>query len=274
MRLIMILALTSMAAIPSSAQSYHASTQQQSVFVSSKPETARGATALAVTISASVPLTCSGDTVKLSANASGGSGTYTYKWASNPAGFNATVKDPAVTPLLSTTYTVTVNDGATTATATYTANVDVVAVPTITLVGNALQSTSAFSYQWYWNGTLVTGANTQQYVATDPGSYQVVAIDINGCLSKKSTPYTVTGIETINEQEIHLYPNPVKQQFSVFIADEQKKLLRIIDANGQVLLQKECVKTTAVSVENFPKGRYLVQIGSGNAVVTKQLLIE
>lgn len=67
-------------------------------------------TVLAITATALPDTICQGDTVILSASASGGSGVYNYSWSSNPAGFNASVGNTFAIPLVNTTYTAVVND--------------------------------------------------------------------------------------------------------------------------------------------------------------------
>lgn len=54
---------------------------------------------------------CPGETTQLHANASGGSGSYTYSWTSNPAGFTSTVANPTVSPAVNTNYLLSVFDG-------------------------------------------------------------------------------------------------------------------------------------------------------------------
>lgn len=71
---------------------------------------------LNVDIVAEQNLICPGDSVRLFALTSGGQGAVSYEWSSNPAGFQSTVFDPIVSPLSTTTYTVTVSDGIGTAT--------------------------------------------------------------------------------------------------------------------------------------------------------------
>ncbi len=63
------------------------------------------------TVTASPSLICGGDSTQLDVMASGGSGTYTYAWTSNPPGFTSTVKSPVAHPAAGTTYIVTINDG-------------------------------------------------------------------------------------------------------------------------------------------------------------------
>ncbi len=57
---------------------------------------------------------CPGEEVQLFALASGGSGNYTYIWTSNPSGMSATIYNPVVMPMTTTTYSVVVSDGNTT----------------------------------------------------------------------------------------------------------------------------------------------------------------
>ncbi len=85
--------------------------------------TEAAASPLSVTASATPPAITSGQTSQLSATATGGSGTYTYSWTSNPSGFTSTLQNPVVTPTATTTYTVQVNDGANTANGTATVSV-------------------------------------------------------------------------------------------------------------------------------------------------------
>jgi len=74
-----------------------------------------------VTVSISVPILleistsneafCSGNGAQLNVTATGGNGTFTYTWSSDPAGFSSDLSDPVVSPLETTLYTVQVSDG-------------------------------------------------------------------------------------------------------------------------------------------------------------------
>ncbi|MBK7029005.1 MAG: hypothetical protein IPH45_07265 [Bacteroidales bacterium] len=66
---------------------------------------------LGVTATATPENICPGGTSQLSAIAGGGSGAYTYSWTSNPAGFSSTLPNPVVNPIITTVYTVELNDG-------------------------------------------------------------------------------------------------------------------------------------------------------------------
>jgi len=61
--------------------------------------------------SANPDVICRGESSQLNSMASGGSGTYTYLWTSNPGGFSSDISNPSVSPDVTTTYTVVVDDG-------------------------------------------------------------------------------------------------------------------------------------------------------------------
>lgn len=67
--------------------------------------------ALSVTATASPDEICHEESAQLFATPQGGSGNYAFSWTSNPSGFNSTEQNPVVSPLVSTVYTVEVDDG-------------------------------------------------------------------------------------------------------------------------------------------------------------------
>jgi hypothetical protein len=72
---------------------------------------------------------CVGQVSQLFSLASGGSGSYTFSWSSNPPGFSSTISNPVVNPSETTTYTVLVNDGYNLITGSVTVTVRELPVP-------------------------------------------------------------------------------------------------------------------------------------------------
>jgi len=66
---------------------------------------------LMATVTANPSLLCAGDSSQLDVMATGGSGTYTYSWTSDPPGFTSTIRNPVVFPAYTTIYYAAVNDG-------------------------------------------------------------------------------------------------------------------------------------------------------------------
>lgn len=67
------------------------------------------------------------------------------------------------------------------------------AVPTLFPSGNTLTSSPAVTYQWNVNNTPIPNAVTQQWTATQNGSYTVTITDSIGCQAT-SLPYIITGV--------------------------------------------------------------------------------
>ncbi|MEP6725282.1 MAG: S8 family serine peptidase, partial [Bacteroidota bacterium] len=125
---------------------------------------------------------------------------YQYNW-SPAAGLNSTtVSVPVATPLATTTYTLNVTDMcgnmassqltvhvSTTPLAAITAPTDSICVGETARLSTA--NNSGYTYQWYLNGTAITGATDSFYMANAGGAYRVRIV--NGACDSTSLPYTV-----------------------------------------------------------------------------------
>jgi hypothetical protein len=83
--------------------------------------------------------------------------------------------------------------------------------PTITTSGSDLTTAVATTYQWYYNGNLISGATSQNYTPTQSGIYVVRTTDSNGCVNVYSQGYSYsisTSIHDIETKAISVYPNP------------------------------------------------------------------
>jgi gliding motility-associated-like protein len=156
-----------------------------------------------VTPTTNPAIICSGSSSSLTANASGGSGTYTtYNWAPATSLSSSSVANPTANPVATTTYSVTVTD-----------NLGCVSAPqSVTLTVNPLPTTAPtaapasicpggsstldpnpsgngpFTYAW------APGGQTSQTVSVSPAAtttYTVTVTDANGCVNTASTTVVV-----------------------------------------------------------------------------------
>jgi len=152
-------------------------------------------TVLQVSASADAYEICNGSSTILHANPSGGSGSYTFAWTSNPAGFTSSEENPSVSPTVDTIYTVLVSDGVDTASSDVTITViDVLGDPDMptgdtVLCQDAVNTTyttnpvtGATSYDWTIDpiaaGT-ITGTNVTAEVNWSAGFSGAVSISVN-----------------------------------------------------------------------------------------------
>ncbi|MFZ1530131.1 MAG: T9SS type A sorting domain-containing protein, partial [Ferruginibacter sp.] len=189
-------------------------------------------------ITANGPLSfCEGGSVQLSSTSANG-----YLWSNG-----ATTQ--TITATTTGNYSVVTSNGAGCNSAT--SNILSVTVnqnppvPLITQSGNTLSSNAPTGNQWYFNGTIISGATNQIYNYVTPGQYTVTVTDANGC-SSSSLPHTgnfVNGSITIlsNGEEFRhaIAPNPVNNQASInyHLQSPADISIQIIAINGSRAIQ-------------------------------------
>ncbi len=150
---------------------------------------------------------CPGESSQLSANASGGSGTYTYSWTSDPAGFTSTLANPGITPTTTTTYTVVVNDGFNSVTdavvvtvhplpAVFAGADQNVLYGTSTTINDATASGAVtLSYEWTPSAVFVDPSllNPVTVNLTSSSTCTLTVTDGHGCVDDDQVTLTVTG---------------------------------------------------------------------------------
>ena len=88
--------------------------------------------------------------------------------------------------------------------------------------------------------------------------------------SNYETCYNKTPIEKIDNQQITLSPNPVKDKLTLTLPTNNNKI-QIFDIQGKLVLQTECGETASIHVSMLPKGVYtLVVNNSGSQTFIKQ----
>jgi len=74
----------------------------------------------------------------------------------------------------------------------------------------------ATSYQWYFNGGLVSGATDYFYVATQSGDYNVVATDENNCEVEAVINNVLAHTQSaVDSWQFAIFPNPVHDKFTI-----------------------------------------------------------
>ncbi len=236
-----------------------------------------------VTANSSASSVCTGTAVTLTAG-----GANTYSWApGNQNGSSITIT-PTVNPTnpgapVVNTYTVT---GSTTAGCTGTASVNVTTnpQPTVTLTANpavtalfpglsttltaqVTPTSTSTIYQWYQNGTPISGANTSSYtVSVDQlGTYRVV-VSIGTCNATSSNLSITDSLNT----SLFIFPNPNRGLFQVRYNDKlngvsNPRTLTIYDGKGaRVYKQAFNVNTPfgkmEVDLRHVASGIYFVEL--------------
>ncbi len=146
------------------------------------------------------------------------------------------------------------------------------AIPVITNNSNVLTSTSAKTYQWYFNGQKIEGATFINYTPTINGVYLVRITDNNGCIYRYSQGYkfsegsSASIKSSLNLGVFKLFPNPSHGKFSIENRDRVGKLeVKISDVYGRVVLQTQNLET--IDMSEFKNGMYFATLYSENSPI-------
>lgn len=260
-----------------------------------------------ITASATPANYCIGDSSALLAFAYGGSGTYTYSWSSDPAGFSSNLPNPVVVPTETTKYMVTISDGS--QTKSDTTQVTVVQYPTAfpgndTTVCSWVPSIDlhavAANYKmiaWGSSGnghfSESTGLNTtytfgsQDYIngAVD---IQMVALPIAPCSGNLFTTrhITIDPCTGIGEAEkttlaFRLSPNPARSHVTITVSGLSKHgaTLSIITMEGETVYTHgfepaDRGHSHEVDLSRLGKGVYVVQLKGDTGIRTERLVVQ
>jgi hypothetical protein len=134
--------------------------------------------------------------------------------------------------------------------------------PMISLVGTALQSSSATGNQWLLNGVPVSGATASTFTPTQGGTVQV-RVTQEGC-SAVSEPFDfVTGLEPA-AVAYRLFPNPTDGVLRLEWPWETMAQLTLLDAAGRRLHSTRQLLSPQVPAEldlrRWPSGLYLLRV--------------
>ncbi|AMM52601.1 hypothetical protein TH61_17395 [Rufibacter sp. DG15C] len=238
---------------------------------------------------------CAGATASLLTGGIPAGGPYTYRWERSTAGSSSgytpaagvnNSKDYSPGALAVTIWfrrKIITTDGCEAASNTVKVAVSAPPIkPSIVREGNTLTSSVAgASYQWILNGNNLS-ATTKELVIAASGSYQVRVVSEKGCLSAISNPQQFnlqpTGIKSDSEwKAFHLVPNPSGGRVGLETDRPWFKAeLMVIDAMGKVIYKEffQSISTKEeIDLGNLPIGSYSVQIRSGEAMISRRLLI-
>lgn len=168
----------------------------------------------------------------------------------------------------STTLTATSPDGSTASTSQ---QVTVVAnpQPVITQNGNLLSVTGSFAaYQWYLNGTPISGANGATLTVQGNGAYMVEVTNSQGCKGLSNTINIQNwSLDEVAQPCLTLYPNPVKEILYFSHNCGQPRLVRLLDHTGRLILETP-VTANFLDLGSMKAGIYYLELLSaeGRAV--------
>ncbi len=210
---------------------------------------------------------CLGNTFFLTPN---GANTYSYSSISN-----------WVSPNVTTIYTITGKFFNSVCTSKATSTVEVVAIPSLIVTNerpyicpgesSTISVTGALTYTWNnsFSGNLLV---VSPFTITN---YTIQGVNVFGCYSSTVVTQQVNNCNKLlstdeNQNEIKVYPNPNNGNFIIELNESGK--IEVINPYGKIILSEDLVDgKSAVHLENFPNGLYIVNIY--NKLIRKKIKV-
>jgi hypothetical protein len=157
--------------------------------------------------------------------------------------------------------------------------------PTITISGDTLTCSPAFTYQWYLNDSLLPADTLQKYIVIQAGQYKVYVVDTFGCNVFSSVfHYVINGIENpiTAKKKLLVIPNPSDGNFVlsfIGIAGGRTFALRIFDISGKLVDLRNSQVIEAGGTYTFTPnakmavGSYLLEAEFAESMFRESLLI-
>jgi hypothetical protein len=160
-----------------------------------------------------------------------------------------------------------------------TSTIQILSAPTIPIVTqtiNTLTSSSATTYQWYLNGSPISGATNSTYDPTIEGSYQVEITDGANCfeISQPFDFFFNSVPENSFSNLISIYPNPANNYLFINLFEKQSVQISIFDNNGRLIISQTINQNTTIDLSNFANGLYFISASNNEFQKTSKLVVE
>jgi hypothetical protein len=248
-------------------------------------------------ITAESSVICDGGSVTLNANTGEG---ITYQWFRNSNKIEG-AKSASYITSTSGSYTVTIKKGESGSTSepfevvTGTvpiASTEVSGSLNICMTHSVLIRASTgveYEYQWTKDGEVISGENAYEYMATVPGTYNVIVS--SPCGTSTSSAIIVTtceGVSGMGDQDenslyMNTYPNPSVGLFTVEVnvndMPDEMVNLEVFNITGQLVYQirPNCVngyvREQVDMGVTFSPGVYIVRVSAGDLAYTNKVMV-
>tara|TARA_R110001592_G_scaffold178278_3_gene419000 strand:+ start:774 stop:3533 length:2760 start_codon:yes stop_codon:yes gene_type:complete len=228
------------------------------------------------------------ESINLSTSTTGGS-SFTYVWSASTGEYVSNVANPVVSPMTSTTYTVTAtnNYGCS---ATTTIDVCVMDVRSYDKKAKATNKVVVCHHTSGKKGTkhviISISKNAVMQHLTLHGAYTSHGDRLGDCNATciSSNPIVAAPIAnnsevSLNNLELQVYPNPSNGVFQIKIVNIKAGTeFNLFDVTGKLVSRKIITtdalsKSVTVGNKNLPSGIYILKIISTEEIITKKLII-
>ena len=137
----------------------------------------------------------------------------------------------------------------------------------ITQSGDTLfANQGATSYQWFFNGNIITGATNSSYIATQSGDYNVVATDENNCEVEAVLFNVIAGLTpTLSKGDgVTVFPNPALNQITLNNLPSTETEVTIFNSLGEIVYNVFAKNNNEqIDIAALSEGAYVIKVSSG-----------
>ncbi len=151
--------------------------------------------------------------------------------------------------------------------------------PVVTINGDTLFCSPAFSYQWFLDSVPIPNAVGNYYVMTVPGSYSVRITDSLGCI-ESSELFTTLIAEALINGTVSASPNPSNGLFNLYfnLVKNYQVVIDVFNAVGVNVFSMKVPLTgghnmVPVDIGNVSDGMYILKIQAGHLIHREKLVI-
>jgi uncharacterized delta-60 repeat protein len=141
--------------------------------------------------------------------------------------------------------------------------------------GTVMQTTGTGTYQWYLNGTPVSGSTSDTLNATQNGTYTVELTDLFGCRIMSDT-FNLTNVGIVEAHSpagVNAFPNPFTDEITITINDNQSAEVIVFDITSRKLLQIRFANTVSLNTSALHSGIYFYEIRKNDgSVITGKVI--
>lgn len=152
-----------------------------------------------------------------------------------------------------------------------------VPVPTID-VNSAVLSTQTFdSYQWYYEGAIIPGADQQDYTPTQDGEYEVLVTNSDGCSGSALINVNFTDVSTSENISFQLYPNPANEMILIQANKNVEGIITITDSRGAIVYTQTIVDSEnlmEINTSEFADGMYFITLLEGEKITVLKFNVQ
>ena len=133
--------------------------------------------------------------------------------------------------------------------------------------------TPPYTFEWLYFGNYQSGGTT--FTPLESGEYTLVAIDANDCEGRLQRSYTKVNISELNESEVLIYPNPVKDSFIIEVVSKDNSelfALKLLDARGRVLREESFKNQIQIDRHDLAAGVYVIHLNTSTQFLQQKII--